>query len=235
MAKWTMGILEVKPPLIRQLDEYFHEPINCLTHLFGAFFSLIGMIILLATSWGSAMHIISFSIYGLSSIMLYLASSALHGLKVNPETRRLLLKLDHVGIFCLIAGTYTPLALITLQANHPVLGWLFFTLVWSLAGIGMTVKLRWLDSNHWYSTIFYVALGWLAVFFLGPITQALSTGALALIILGGLLYTGGAVIFGLQKPNFYPGFFGHHELWHLFVLAGGTCHYLFMLFYVTPF
>lgn len=229
-----MGILELKPTFVRRLDEIFHEPINCLTHLIGAFFSLIGMIILIIMSWGSPAHIISFSIYGLSSVLLYMASSALHGLKVNQDTRRLLLKFDHVGIFCLIAGSYTPIALITLQESYPVLGWSLFTLVWVLAGVGMTLKLRWLDLNHWYSTSFYIALGWLAVFALGPITQSLPLGALILIISGGVLYTGGAVIFGLQRPNPYPGFFGHHELWHLFVLAGGTCHFFTLLFYVTP-
>ncbi len=229
-----MGTLEIKPTFIRQLDKYFYEPINCLTHLFGVILSLVGMLILIGISKGSALHIFSFTVYGLSSILLYAASSALHGFKVGKKRRRLLLKFDHVGIFCLIAGSYTPIALITLREHSPRLGWGLFFLVWLLAGIGMTLKLRWLDLHHWYSTSFYIALGWLAIFILGPLTQALPTAALLLLILGGLLYSIGAVIFGLQRPNFYPGFFGHHELWHLFVLAGGFSHFLMMVFFARP-
>ncbi|MCA9839632.1 MAG: hemolysin III family protein [Trueperaceae bacterium] len=224
----------MKPRLFRQLDRYFHEPVNCLTHLFGAVLSLLGTISLIFASKGSVVHIFSFVIYGLSSILLYLASSALHGFKVSKAKRRLLLKFDHVGIFCLIAGSYTPIALIVLRAYDNVLGWGLFALVWVLAGAGMTLKLRWLDLHHWYSTSFYVALGWLALLVLGPLTKALPTAALLLLMLGGLFYTIGAVIFGLQRPNFYPGVFAHHELWHLFVLAGGASHFLMMFWFATP-
>ena len=106
--------------------------------------------------------------------------------------------------------------------------------MWLLAGLGITLKLRLLDSHHWYSTVFYVVLGWLALFVLGPLTQALSVGALILLVLGGLFYTVGAVVFGLQRPNLYPGVLEHHELWHLFVLAGGVCHYLMFYVFMTP-
>ena len=229
-----MATLELKPAFIRHLDKYIHEPINCLSHLLGVFLSLLATLSLVSVSKGSVLHGFSFMVYGLSSVLLYTASSALHGFKVNEERRRLLLKLDHVGIFCLIAGSYTPIALITLRNYNPRLGWALFFLVWTLAAIGMTLKLRWLDLHHWYSTGFYIALGWLAIFILGPLTQALSLGALMLLLLGGVFYSIGAVIFGLQRPNFYPGFFGHHELWHLFVLAGGASHFLMMFIYLRP-
>lgn len=229
-----MSTLEVKPRFIRILDKHLYEPISCLTHLFGVFLSLIGTVLLVALSWGNNLHVYSFIVYGLSSIILYAASSALHGFKVSNQQRRLLLKLDHVGIFCLIAGSYTPIALLRLKEHNIFLGWGLFLLVWLLAAAGMTVKLRWLDLNHWYSTGFYVSLGWLALLVLGPLTQTLSSGALMLLLLGGIFYTAGAVIFGLQRPNFYPGVFGHHELWHLFVLAGGASHYFMMLIYLRP-
>ena len=229
-----METLELKPQLIRRLEIYLHEPVNCLTHALGALFSLFGMLLLLQASWGDPWRFVSFTLYGVSSVLLYLASSALHGLKVSKSQRRFLLKLDHVGIFSLIAGSYTPLALVVLKNHSPALGWTLFILVWTLAAAGMTAKLRWLDTHHWFSTSFYVLLGWLAVFALGPITQALPAGALALLVLGGLLYTGGAVIFGVQRPNFYPGVLEHHEIWHLFVLAGGFCHFLMFFLFVAP-
>lgn len=229
-----MATLELKPPVIRFLEGYLREPVNCLTHAVGALFSLGGLVLLVKAASGSWWHVVSFTIYGLSSVLLYAASSTLHGAKCTPEVRRLLLKLDHVGIFSLIAGSYTPLALVALRRVSPLLGWTLFGLVWLLAGLGMTIKLRWLDSHHWYSTAFYVLLGWLALFMLGPITQALSAGALTMLLAGGFFYTVGAVVFGLQRPNLYPGVLEHHELWHLFVLAGGLCHYAMFYFFMMP-
>lgn len=223
------------PRLLQQLERYLHEPMNCLTHAVGIVFSLMGLALLLYVSWGEAWRVFSLSVYGLSSVLLYTASSAMHGLKVSPERRRLLLKLDHVGIFCVIAGSYTPILLISLRPYSPALAWGFFLLVWFLAGLGMTLKLWYLDSNHWLSTGFYVLLGWLALFMLGPITQALSGAALGLLLAGGMFYTVGAVIFGLQRPNPIPGLLEHHALWHLFVLAGGFCHFLMLLIYVAPY
>ena len=228
-----MDRLEVKPLLIRQLETYIREPINCLTHLLGAVLSLIGMIALLVLSWGEPLHLISFAIYGMSSILLYMASSLLHGLRVSPERRRFFLRLDHIGIFSLIAGSYTPLALITLKEQSPTFGWIFFSLVWVLAIIGMVFKLRFLDTTHFISTAFYLLLGWLAIFVLGPLAKALPADALILMITGGIFYSVGAAIFAFQRPNFYPGVFGHHELWHLFVLAGGVSHFMVFFLHVA--
>ena len=229
-----MAALEIKHPIVRKLERYLHEPVNCLTHALGAVFSLMGLGALISAAGGSVWHLFSFGIYGLSSVLLYAASSLLHGAKCTPSMRRLLLKLDHVGIFCLIAGSYTPIALVALREHSPGIAWALFALVWLLASLGMTLKLRLLDSHHWYSTTFYVLLGWLALFILGPLTQALSVGALIFLVLGGLFYTVGAVVFGLQRPNLYPGLLEHHEIWHLFVLAGGLCHYLMFYFFLTP-
>lgn len=219
--------------LVDSLNTHIHQPVNCLTHFFGAVFSLVGMVILLQLSKGEPLYMASFAVYGFSSVLLYMASALFHGLKVDPERRRFLLKLDHVGIFMLIAGSYTPIALLTLTMHSPTLGWSFFIGVWTLATLGMYLKLRFLDAPHWVSTSFYLLLGWAALFALSPMSQILPTSAMALMFAGGIFYSVGAVVFVLQRPNLYPGVLGHHELWHLFVLAGGASHFLMML-YITP-
>ena len=216
------------------LNTFLHEPVNCITHGLGALFSVVGVMILVLISWGQPLYVVSFIVYGLSSVLLYVASSLYHGLKVNPRRRRMLLRLDHVGIYALIAGSYTPLALIALKSYSPVLGWAFFGLVWALATLGIVFKLWWLDAPVWLSTGLYLLLGWLALGIMPVLLQTLSAGGLLLLFLGGLLYSVGAVIFAVERPDFYPGVFGHHELWHLFVLAGGACHYLLLLIYLTP-
>lgn len=222
------------PGVLNRLNTYLLEPVNAITHGLGAVLSAVGMIVLMQVSWGRPLYVVSFAVYGLSSVLLYVASSLYHGLKVGPQRRRLLLRLDHVGIYALIAGSYTPLALLALKIHSPLLGWAFFWLVWSLAILGIVFKLWWLDAPVWLSTGFYLALGWLALGVMPTLFQTLSPGGLLLLFIGGLFYSVGAVVFALERPDFYPGVFGHHELWHLFVLAGGASHYLLLLLYLTP-
>ena len=225
--------VRARPASIEFLSRYMYEPVNCLTHLVGAVFSALGMAILLTRSWGRPLYVAAFAVYGVSSVLLYLASSLFHGLRVSPATRRLLLRLDHVGIFALIAGSYTPVALIILREHSALLGWGFFWLVWGLALLGMVFKILWLDAPYWLSTSFYLLLGWLAIFVIAPIKEALPAGGLLLLFLGGVLYTVGAVVFALERPDPYPGVFGHHELWHLFVLAGGSSYFMMLFLYVA--
>ena len=220
--------------ILNRLNTYLLEPVNSITHGLGALFSAVGMVVLIFLSWGQPLYVVSFGVYGLSSVLLYVASSLYHGLKVAPRRRRMLLRLDHIGIYALIAGSYTPLALLVLKTYSPLLSWAFFWLVWSLATLGIIFKLWWLDAPVWLSTGLYLLLGWLALGIMPVLLQTLSAGGLLLLFLGGLLYSVGAVIFAVERPNFYPGVFGHHELWHLFVLAGGACHYLLLLIYLTP-
>jgi hemolysin III len=219
---------------VRALNQHIHEPVNCLTHLFGALFSCVGMIMLLRQSWGEPLYIFSFVIYGLSSTALYLASSLFHGLKVGEGRRRLLLRLDHAGIFAMIAGSYSPLALITLESYSPALGWGFFIAVWTMAILGMVLRLKYLDAPRWLSTGVYLLLGWAGVLILEPLSYVLPFGALLFMFLGGAFYSVGAVVFLFKRPNLYPGVLGHHELWHFFVLAGSACHFMMIYFYLTP-
>jgi hemolysin III len=219
---------------VQQLNKYFHEPVNCLTHLLGALFSGVGMVLLLNQSWGEPLYTFSFALYGLCSVAIYVASSLFHGLKVGEKRRRLLLRLDHAGIFAMIAGSYSPLALITLKSYSPVLGWAFFITVWTLAVARMILRLTYLDAPRWLSTLVYLLLGWAGVLILEPLNYVLPLGALLFMFLGGAFYSIGATVFLFKRPNLYPGVLGHHELWHLFVLAGSACHFLMIYFYLTP-
>jgi hemolysin III len=219
---------------VKALDQHLYEPVNCLTHLFGALFSCVGMVMLLRLSWGEPLYTFSFAVYGFCSVGLYLASSLFHGLKVGERRRRLLLRLDHAGIFAMIAGSYSPLALITLKSYSPVLGWSFFLSVWVLAIAGMVLRLNYLDAPRWLSTLVYLLLGWAGLLILEPLGYVLPFGALLFMFLGGAFYSVGAVVFLLKRPNLYPGILGHHELWHLFVLVGSACHFMMIYFYLTP-
>jgi hemolysin III len=134
-------------------------------------------------------------------------------------------------IFILIAGTYTPICVLALEG-----GWraVLLGLVWTLALCGILLKLLWMDAPRWLSVGLYLAMGWLAVFAASAIFRAIPAGGIAWIIAGGLVYSAGALIYGLKRPNLVPGTFGFHELWHLFVLAGSACHFWVMFHYIAP-
>jgi len=175
-------------------------------------------------------ELVAFGVYGATLIFLYGASTLYHTLTVSERPRRALRTLDHIAIYFLIAGTYTPVALITLKGR---VGWTLLAAVWLIALAGIPFKLYYLHAPVWLSTGTYLAMGYLALVALGPIAQAVSPVGLAWLIAGGLAYTVGAVIFARQRPDPFPGRFGHHEIWHLLVLAGSGCHFAFMLNHVA--
>lgn len=223
---------EIRP--LAGLGRYLKEPVNSLTHLAGALLSVVGLVVLVVLSAGEPWRMTSFAIYGATSILLYTASTLLHALQVGERAERWLRRFDHAAIFALIAGSYTPITLVTLRDTHATVGWTILAIVWSIALLGIVFKVVWLDAPRWLSTGLYVLMGWLAVFAFVPLVQTLPLGGMAWLVAGGLFYTVGAVIFALQRPNLAPGIFGYHELWHLFVLAGGACHFLMMFLYVLP-
>lgn len=216
------------------LHRYLREPVNSLSHALGIGLSLIALVMLTTSSAGDPWRLASFVIYGLSSVFLYTASTLLHGLKVGAPTERLLLRLDHAAIFAMIAGSYTPIALITLRGYSPAWGWTLFGLVWGLALLGIVFKLFWLDAPRWLSTGLYLLMGWLAVIAAGPLVQSLPVGGLGWLVVGGLCYSVGAFVFIFERPDPYPGVLGHHELWHFLVLAGSICHFFMLFLYVRP-
>ncbi|HET6527530.1 MAG TPA: hemolysin III family protein [Balneolaceae bacterium] len=208
---------------MNKLKHYFREPINSITHGIGAILSLVGLVLLLykAVYHGSMNHLVAFSMFGLSMVLLYTSSSLYHALHVKQRTLLLLQKLDHSMIYVLIAGTYTPICLIVLEGSWK---WGFFITVWSLAIIGIIKKMFWLNSPRWLSTAFYLGLSWMALIIFPTLIEKLPLAFMVWILLGGVAYTLGAVIYALRKPNLFPDF-GSHEIWHLFVLAGTFCHF----------
>ncbi|MBA3444570.1 MAG: hemolysin III family protein [Gemmatimonadales bacterium] len=205
------------------------EPFNGTSHLLGLLLAGAGTILLLRSARQPA-QLVAFAIYGTTLILLYGASTLYHSLPLAERPLRALRTLDHIAIYFLIAGTYTPLALITLNGT---LGWTLLGTVWLIALAGVPFKLFFLDAPIWLSTSTYLGMGYLALVAAVPIARAVSLSGLAWLLAGGMAYTIGAVIFMRQRPDPFPGRFGHHEIWHLLVLAGSGCHYAFMVYHVA--
>lgn len=212
------------------MKQYLREPVNALTHLFGAVLSIIGTIILLNHTQLplSPITITSILIFGISLVLLYTTSGIYHLVHTTDAILLRLRKLDHSMIFILIAGSYTPFCLLSLTG---IWKWSIITIVWSLALIGIILKILWMNMPRWVSTGFYIGMGWIALFALKPLYNSLSLGGFVFLLLGGFMYTIGGIIYGTKKPNFSPDF-GFHEIFHIFVLLGSFCHYWAILNYV---
>lgn len=205
------------------------EPVNGASHLVGLLLAGAGTILLLRMAQGP-WQMAAFSIYGATLILLYTASTLYHLLPVSERPLRALRTLDHIAIYFLIAGTYTPIALITLNGR---LGWGLLAIVWLIAVAGIPFKLFFLDAPVWVSTATYLAMGYLALVALVPLARAVPVTGLLWLVAGGVAYTIGAVIYARQRPNPFPGLLGHHEIWHLLVLTGSACHFAFMVYHVA--
>lgn len=201
------------------------EPVSGLTHLAGALLSVAGLVQLtyVAAVRGTVWHVVSFAIFGASLILLYTASALYHLLPLSPRGQQALRRVDHMMIYVLIAGTYTPFCLVPLRG---VWGWSLLAGVWVLAVAGIVVKAFWLHAPRWLSTGFYLGMGWLVLIALGPLLRTVPAGVVPWLIAGGAFYSVGAVVYATRWPNFVPRVFGFHELWHLFVMAGSFSHWL---------
>jgi hemolysin III len=200
------------------------EPVNALTHLLGALLSVAGLVMLVvrAAEKGTVWHVVSFAVFGASLLALYSASTLYHSLRLSPRGMLALRQVDHMMIFLLIAGTYTPFTLVPLRG---ALGWTLFGIIWGCAAVGMGSKLFWMNLPRWIYTGAYVVMGWMVVAAIYPLLLSASVSVVAWLIAGGLLYTAGAVLYATKWPNPFPGRFGFHEIWHLFVMAGSLSHY----------
>jgi hemolysin III len=162
---------------------------------------------------------------------MFSASAIYHLINAGPRVTLFLRKLDHSAIYLLIAGTYTPLCL------HYFTGFWrfgFLVVIWSLALLGIAVKLVVISAPRWLTAGLYLVMGWLSIAALGEILSTIPPGALAWLLLGGLFYTGGAVVYILKQPDPFPGVFGFHEIWHIFVILGAFSHFALMLAYIAP-
>lgn len=205
--------------------KYIREPVNSLTHFFGAVASFVGLVfmILKAIDVNDSLpsRLTGAIIFGISLIFLYSASSIYHWSKSSANRLLMLRKLDHAMIFVLIAGTYTPICLGVL---HGFLKVFVLSTVWTLAIAGIFLKIFWFDCPRWLYTAFYIIMGWLALTFSAPLYRTLLMPGFIWLIIGGVLYTIGGVIYALKSPNISSKF-GFHELFHIFVLLGSLSHF----------
>ena len=203
---------------------YHGERFNGISHLIGAALALAGMVVLvvLASLQGDLWKIVSFSIYGASLFLLYTLSTLYHSLR--GRAKQIFRKLDHVAIYLLIAGTYTPFTLVTLRGAW---GWTLFGIIWSLAIVGIIVDSLHKEGSRVIQMVIYLLMGWLILVAMYPLVQALPKGGLALLVLGGVFYTSGMIFYALDDRMNHA-----HGIWHLFVLAGSISHYLAVFLYI---
>lgn len=215
---------------MEEKDIKFYDPkeekLNVISHGFGLILSIVALVLLVvyASLYGSAWHIVSFSIYGASLIVLYSASTLYHYTQ-TPKLRHRLNIFDHASIYILIAGTYTPFTLVVLNGW---VGWTIFGVSWGLALTGVILKLFFTGRFDKISTIAYVLMGWLIIFAIKPLVSGLSFEGLLWLFSGGLAYTIGAILYSIKGMKY------NHAIFHIFVLIGSFCHFMAVFFYVLP-
>ena len=199
------------------------EPVNSLTHWAGAALALAGLIALLIVGWDTPAKIISLTIYGLSLIAMFSASATYHMVRVKDKALEIFRKIDHSAIYLLIAGTYTPFCV---NAFEGFWKWGMLSIIWSLALTGIIVKVFIIRAPRWLNAGIYLIMGWLSVTAAGQMIAALPLWVLIWMLIGGLAYTLGAVVYITKIFNFKPGVFGFHEVWHIFVMLAAAAHYV---------
>lgn len=210
------------------------DPGSAITHFIGmlmAVFAATPLLIKAATD-PDRIHLIALTIFIVSMIMLYAASTLYHTLKVSEKATKVFKRIDHMMIFVLIAGTYTPICLIVLKGRT---GYLLLSLVWGIALVGILIKFFWIYCPKWFSSILYIAMGWVCVLAFTQIINTLPRAGFMWLLVGGIIYTVGGVIYALKLPIFNSRHknFGTHEIFHLFVMAGSACHFILMFNYIA--
>lgn len=212
------------------------DPGSAITHFIGMFLIGIAMLPLLWHTFhyssSTSISLISMFIFCFSMFLLYTASTSYHTFSLTKKINRRLKKCDHMMIFVMIAGSYTPVCIIVLK--NPM-GYKMCAAVWTMAIIGMSLKAFWIDCPKWFSSILYIGMGWTCIFAMSQIHANLTTSAFALLAIGGVFYTIGGIIYALNLPLFDKKHknFGTHEIFHVFVLLGSLCHYIFMYAFVA--
>lgn len=202
------------------------ERINILSHVLGFVLSIVALVLLVrhASINGDVWHVVSFSVFGVSLMILYAVSTVYHSAR-NIQFRRKMRIVDHASIYILIAGTYTPFTLVTLNGFS---GWMIFGITWGMAVVGIVLKLFYTGKYDAVSTLMYVFMGWIIVFAIEPLIDNLSSDGLFWLVAGGMAYTTGAILYSIKKIKF------NHAIFHVFVLAGSFCHFVSVYFYILP-
>jgi len=210
------------------------DPASAITHFIGCLMAVFAAVPLLlrAARQPDKIHVVSLSIFIVSMILLYAASTVYHTLDISPKINKRLKKMDHMMIFILIAGTYTPICSIAIGGT---VGYGLLALVWGIAVTGIVIKALWIHCPKWFSSAMYIGMGWVCVLAFTQLLNALSPAAFAWLLAGGIIYTIGGVIYALKLPLFNSRHknFGTHEIFHLFVMAGSACHFIVMYSYVA--
>lgn len=208
------------------------DPYSAITHFIALCMTLGSIIPLLlkADEYGMT-YFIAMSVFGLSMTILYAASATYHAVTLSAPAIKIFRKIDHSAIFIFIAGSYTPVCLLILDSKQ---GIPMLALIWAIAIIGIVIKFLWINCPKWFSSIIYIAMGWLCIFCMKPLIHTITPKAFFWLLCGGIIYTIGGVIYALKLPIFNARHknFGSHEIFHIFVMLGSFCHYIFMYAYV---
>lgn len=207
------------------------EPVNTWTHLIPFMAAIIGLVFLIIICKDNISKLVTMTIYGLSMIVLYGASSVYHWVRTTPQRELLLKRLDHIAIYFLIAGSYTPVFYYGLEGAWR---WAMLSAVWTLAIVGMALKIWFIHAPRYVSATFYVSLGWIALVPFLQLIKHLPIGAIILMAVGGVVYTMGAVIYATKIFDFFPKRFGFHEIFHLFIATGSILHFIMIFIYIVP-
>ncbi len=216
---------------MKTLTKILKDPGSAITHFLGMAAALL-VAVPLITKGADTIHVVSLTIFICSMVLLYGASATYHTFDVSESVNTVLKKIDHMMIFILIAGSYTPVCLIVLNGK---IGYTLLSVVWGIAIIGIIIKSVWVYCPKWFSSVLYIAMGWTCVFALSPLLDILSKDAFYWLLAGGIMYTIGGIIYALKLPIFNENhkFINSHVIFHIFVLAGSACHYVFMYRYVA--
>ena len=210
------------------------DPGSAITHGIAMLLAVAGATPLIVKAARSAdiLHVFAVSVFILTMILLYLASTLYHSVNSTAKVNRRLKKMDHMMIFVMIAGSYTPVCLIVL-GDHT--GWNLLGLVWGIALVGIIINALWITCPKWFSSLIYIAMGWVCILAISKIIAALPAGGFAWLLAGGIIYTAGGIIYALKLPIFNSRhrYFGSHEIFHLFVMGGSLCHYMMMYQFVA--
>jgi hemolysin III len=212
------------------MQKFLREPVSALTHLIAAAAALLGTLAMLWLGWGDWKKKIALLIYGLSMTLMFLSSGIYHMALSEPAVIQRLRKMDHSAIYLLIAGSYTPICLYFFEDFWR---WGLLGIIWTMALAGVIVKLFVINAPRWITAGIYLLMGWLSAMAIQEMLRTMPGAALAWLVAGGLFYTFGALIYILKKPDFLPGRFGFHEIWHIFVILGAFSHFVVIAGFVA--
>ncbi len=212
------------------LKDKLRDPVSGLTHLAAAILAFFGLIALIVISWGDTPKLVSVTIYGITLIAMFSASATYHMTISSPKVIAILRKIDHSAIYLLIAGTYTPFCV---NAFHGFWKWGLLSIIWGLALIGVGIKIFIINTPRWLNAGIYLLMSWLIIAAIGEMVNTLPAEVITWLIVGGVIYTLGTIVYITKKMDFIPGVFGFHEVWHIFVILAAAAHYISILIFIT--